>query len=546
MSVTATIDRPELRTAPQWACQVVCATVALVLLAAMGLKAHQLATGPVIERGFLSQRWVMIAGFQWELVLGLVLLSGAIRRLAWLAAVGTFLLLTAVTLSKALGGEVSCGCWGRIEVNPWWTLVLDVGLLGALLACRPALRGPIRVRPAAWRIAGVAVVTLAIGLPAGIVAGLYEPARLLADGSILGDDGVVVLEPETWPGRRLPLLPFIDIGESLVEGRWTVVLYHHDCPHCQEAMPKYIADARKLTDSGSSTRMALIEMPPYAKAGESPIPSDTACTQGRLNEAHDWFAETPTVISLAGGTVVGHQIAQSAAKGPSPTTKPSAVIAVGVGAKGEFDFRYVPTKSTHYVDFEIRNGKSQAVAVRSIRSECKCMKVSAGPKALPANSVTRLRVGFVAPDKAMRYDKRIVIQTSDPARKVIALRVMADVGRPIEVRPQVIALGALPAGLEHRAVVTLVNHGEVAVRPIYGTSTTPQCTARIPRATIGASGGTLAIPIVIRPTGPAGRKHTVTVHIHTNCRTQSQISVRTEYQIAAGGQTAAAASKGNP
>ncbi len=33
----------------------------------------------------------------------------------------------------------------------------------------------------------------------------------------------------------------------------------------------------------------------------------------------------------------------------------------------------------------------------------------------------------------------------------------------------------------------------------------------------------LAIPIVIRPTGPAGRKGTATVHIHTNCRTQSQI-----------------------
>jgi len=47
-----------------------------------------------------------------------------------------------------------------------------------------------------------------------------------------------VLEPETWVGKKLPILQHIDIGEKLSRGNWLILLYHHDCPDCAKAIAK--------------------------------------------------------------------------------------------------------------------------------------------------------------------------------------------------------------------------------------------------------------------------------------------------------------------
>jgi len=109
-----------------------------------------------------------------------------------------------------------------------------------------------------------------------------------------------VLEPETWVGKELPILEYIDIADSLRTGNWLILLYHYDCPDCTEAIPKYEQMARDLAGNEDFLRIALIEMPPHGPRLAAP---DSPCTLGRLANTKEWFVTTPTVALLADGKV---------------------------------------------------------------------------------------------------------------------------------------------------------------------------------------------------------------------------------------------------
>ena len=57
--------------------------LALLLLTAAGLKAHQLATGPLLGPGLLESRWFLVAVVEFELFFGLWLISGLFSFATW-------------------------------------------------------------------------------------------------------------------------------------------------------------------------------------------------------------------------------------------------------------------------------------------------------------------------------------------------------------------------------------------------------------------------------------------------------------------------------
>ncbi|HEY1487877.1 MAG TPA: hypothetical protein VGF84_17355 [Micromonosporaceae bacterium] len=61
----------------------------LLLLTAAGLKLYGLGISAVPRVGWFAQPWVQLAAAEWELILGLWLVSGAAPIGGWLAAVGT-------------------------------------------------------------------------------------------------------------------------------------------------------------------------------------------------------------------------------------------------------------------------------------------------------------------------------------------------------------------------------------------------------------------------------------------------------------------------
>ncbi len=211
-----------------------------------------------------------------------------------------------VTLYKGITGAESCGCFGSVHVNPWITLfAIDLPAVIALVLFRPGLafqrkRESVRTLiqefitplPSIPRFAittCLTLTTLSITIP---ILAFNEPAKITVSYE--------VLEPETWVGRKLPILEYIDIGKQLEKGSWLVLLYHHNCPDCAAAILEYEQMARDLAGNEDFLQIALIELPPY---GQGPISVDSPCTLGQLAEAKEWFVATPVVGLLFNGRV---------------------------------------------------------------------------------------------------------------------------------------------------------------------------------------------------------------------------------------------------
>lgn len=284
--------------------------VAALLLVAAVLKCWQLTTEPVIGNSWLDSRWLLMATVEFELFFGLWLLAGILPKPTWAAAVACFSLFTCVSLYKALSGHASCGCFGRVQVNPWFTSTLDLAIVASLLRWRPSSTSPLPPGEGKGEgsqtlslvpITAVLLLWLAAGLPAAYAMGSYSPTTLSDAGDIIGNAEIVVLEPEKWIGKRFPLLDYIDIGDKLKEGKWLVLLYHHNCPKCQET----IKDLRQVIRPLGIQQVALVEMPPYGDSDGVANSSGMQLVHGRLDDTRvkEWFAETPILLESHDGYV---------------------------------------------------------------------------------------------------------------------------------------------------------------------------------------------------------------------------------------------------
>lgn len=196
MNYSSDLHRPRSHTAAFIALRGVAGAL---LLAAAVLKAHQLLTGPALGAYWWDARpWqalaisgeVLLAGWMW---------SGLVPSITRRLGASIFGIFGAIALVKAMGGEASCGCFGRVAVNPWVTLALDVGLCVAFILIRPKQAQPGEVSGAGrlnrWgreRWVPSAAVALAgvVGAGLGLWTMNAEPARLQAEtGAFIGEGG---------------------------------------------------------------------------------------------------------------------------------------------------------------------------------------------------------------------------------------------------------------------------------------------------------------------------------------------------------------------
>jgi hypothetical protein len=272
------------------------------LLSASGLKGYELFAAPVLETGVWSSRAFRIGAIEAEGLLGLWLLSGLWPRGARWAALAAFQAFFAFSLSRALAGEETCGCFGRVPIDPRWTAALDLVAILALWRWHPAERTGWPPGSRSLRMVAILLLVLLVGVPGGIVLAVSRAAVLDGYAEIDANQSVIVLETEKWVGRRCPLLPHADIGDELSRGRWLVVLYHHDCPRCREIVPAFEAKARAAAANPTAPRIAFLAVPPHGIPLWSFAPG-SACRQGRLTASKEWFVGTPTVIRLQDGVV---------------------------------------------------------------------------------------------------------------------------------------------------------------------------------------------------------------------------------------------------
>ena len=175
--------------------RVILGGVAVLLLAAAGLKLYGWNVSPFAQYGWLLSPAVQTAAVGWELFLGIWLLSGSARRLAWLAALVTFAAFAVVSGYLGVLGQAHCGCFGVIEASPWVAFGVDVLVLLLLAVARPKSEAasPAGVR---W-VGGVAVVLVVLFAGSLIVFGSAEAAVANLRGQTLTTTSHLAFESGT-------------------------------------------------------------------------------------------------------------------------------------------------------------------------------------------------------------------------------------------------------------------------------------------------------------------------------------------------------------
>ncbi len=265
---------------------------ALLLSLAAVLKVHQLATSPYVDNLVFESRAIALVIGILEILMAAWLLSNWISHFSRVISIVIFTAFCMNAFGKYLAGEISCGCFGSIEVPPLLTAALDLAVIGTLYSWQPDKSAR---RPSLML---VALTSLFVMIAA--MAALNFSSRSLTDlGDVVGEGEVVVVDTEHWVGKRLPLIRFIHGKRKFLQGKWLLVLYHADCPVCQRLIDAAIQGPLKMP-------IAFVEVPPF----QSPNRSDRSDLIWRkLSDGHQWFVTAPEILELDDGVVkqcLGH------------------------------------------------------------------------------------------------------------------------------------------------------------------------------------------------------------------------------------------------
>ncbi len=277
--------------------------LAAILLISATLKGYQLATDPLSGLGLLHSRWFLIFVVEAEFCFALWLLSGRAPRLTWDVALLCFGTFACMSAYKGIAGDASCGCFGKVQVNPWHTFGMDIAIVGLLFLFPPRTmktEWPCALSLPGWLLAALA---LGVGLPGAALMAGDRAASISADGKIRGPGSLVLLLPEEWKAKSFPLLDHIDVGRQLRCGQWIVILYHPRCPKCEELIEWLRSSPATDFDPVRAPNVAFIEVAGFGHSTNELLASHSGSVVGKLDDSREWFVSTPTVLTIKDGIV---------------------------------------------------------------------------------------------------------------------------------------------------------------------------------------------------------------------------------------------------
>jgi hypothetical protein len=132
--------------------------------------------------------------------------------------------------------------------------------------------------------------------------------------------------------------------------------------------------------------------------------------------------------------------------------------------EGEYDFGYLLPKEERRLALTVLNPCSAPVRIVRVRTGCKCVVVPVPQKTFRPEEPLTLDVKFIAPQKPVRYARRLYIETSDSESALLWVVIKATVGLPLEVSPEVPHLGTVVLGRARETHVTVRNRSDRPAR----------------------------------------------------------------------------------
>lgn len=290
-------DATRLARIKPWALGGLRTLLAAVLLVAGVLKAHELLLQPADPPAPASQI-LMAVVVMFEITLAVWLVTGIGSTYACGVALVTFTAFSAVAASSIVANEPSCGCFGRTHINPWFAFLFDTSAVACLIVSGPSITP--RSRRSFWQSQMFGAFVLCVtAIVAAAIADSHRSSRLDASGLLDESKVSVVLEPELWVGRFLPLVKYIDIGPQLIVNNWLVVLYDARCTTCAELLPFYQEMATSPPLDHRWERVALIDVSGATQFNKAQ--SSAFC--GHLSLDKVWRVHTPTEMLVSDGQV---------------------------------------------------------------------------------------------------------------------------------------------------------------------------------------------------------------------------------------------------
>lgn len=181
----------------------------LILLAAWAADGHELVASA------RDDDWSLVARAESAYLGGLWLLGGFSLRWARISAIGAFGCILIHDLARVVLGDPPRPVFARVAVGPWWVLGSDLLVILALLRWRPAADAAPRLGSHPGRVAGAAVIAMALG----VVIDWFQVGRFpIVATARSGEDS---------PSPGLNYLVYLPGGYYRSSGRWPLILDLH-------------------------------------------------------------------------------------------------------------------------------------------------------------------------------------------------------------------------------------------------------------------------------------------------------------------------------
>jgi hypothetical protein len=179
-----------------------------------------------------------------------------------------------------------------MEVNPWFTLGLDIAVTVALLTF-PIGRNV--TRKIHWDLKSFFVRgTLSATL---VAIAIYGQSRFVRTEGSDEFGKLAVLDPASWPGKPFTLINEVKIEGDLSQGSWEVLLFRHNCQVCHDV----IRQIERTPQEVNLAKTALVAINGLESDELIDRLSDRGCKVGHLSQNREWFAMTPLRISVRDG-----------------------------------------------------------------------------------------------------------------------------------------------------------------------------------------------------------------------------------------------------